>query len=139
MLLRCYRDGTDPRTSDGWLATDDAGELAADGALTVHGRRGDLIITGGENVWPAPVEKVLHELPEVAEVAVVGRADDEWGQVVTAVAVATDPDAPPSLDRLRDAVKAELPAYCAPRRLELVESLPRTLLGKVQRRALGSG
>lgn len=139
MLLRCYRDGTDPRTPDGWLPTDDAGELSPDGVLSVHGRRGDLIITGGENVWPVPVEKVLHELPEVAEVAIVGRPDDEWGQVVTAVAVATDRAAPPTLDRLRDAVKAELPAYCAPRRLELVDSLPRTLLGKVQRRALGSG
>ena len=139
MLLRSYRDGTDPRTSDGWLPTDDAGELSPEGKLSVHGRRGDLIITGGENVWPAPVEKVLHELPAVAEVAIVGRPDDEWGQVVTAVAVAADRSAPPTLDLLREAVKAELPAYCAPRRLELVESLPRTLLGKVQRRALGSG
>jgi len=139
MLLRGYRDGTDPRTSDGWLPTDDAGELSPEGRLSVHGRRGDLIITGGENVWPAPVEKVLHELPAVAEVAIVGRPDDEWGQVVTAVAVAADRSAPPTLDLLREAVKAELPAYCAPRRLELVESLPRTLLGKVQRRALGSG
>ena len=102
----------------------------------MHGRRGDLIITGGENVWPAPVERVLHGLAEVAEVAVVGRPDPEWGQVVTAVAVAADPSAPPTIDRLRDAVKAELPAYCAPRRLELVDALPRTLLGKVRRRAL---
>ena len=138
MVLRCYRDGTDPRTPDGWLPTDDAGEIAPDGTLSVHGRRGDLIITGGENVWPAPVERVLHELPSVAEVAVVGRPDPEWGQVVTAVTVAADPASPPSLDALRDAVKAQLPAYCAPRRLELVESLPRTLLGKVRRRALGA-
>ena len=56
-----------------------------DGTLSVHGRRGDLIITGGENVWPAPVEQVLHQLASVAEVAVVGRPDPEWGQVVTAV------------------------------------------------------
>lgn len=139
MLLRCYRDGSDPLTADGWLRTDDAGELAADGRLTVHGRRGDLIITGGENVWPAPVEKVLHELPGIAEVAVVGRDDPEWGQVVTAVVVPADPATPPSLEVLRDAVKATLPAWCAPRALELVDALPRTLLGKVQRRALGSG
>lgn len=139
MVLRCYRDGTDPRTPDGWLPTDDAGALSPDGVLSVDGRRGDLIITGGENVWPAPVEKVLHELPSVAEVAVVGRPDPEWGQVVTAVTVAADPAEPPTLDALRAAVKGALPAYCAPRRLELVESLPRTLLGKVQRRALGSG
>ena len=57
MLLRAYRDGTDPRTTDGWLPTGDLGALDADGTLSVHGRRGDLIITGGENVWPAPVEQ----------------------------------------------------------------------------------
>jgi O-succinylbenzoic acid--CoA ligase len=136
MLLRAYRDGTDPRTPDGWLRTDDAGALAPDGRLSVHGRRGDLVITGGENVWPAPVEKVLHGLASVEEAAVVGRPDDEWGQIVTAVVVASDPSAPPTLEELRDAVRAELPAYCAPRRLELVDALPRTLLGKVHRRAL---
>ena len=59
MLLRCYRDGTDPKHSGGWLTTGDIGELDADGRLVVHGRRGDLIITGGENVWPDPVEQVL--------------------------------------------------------------------------------
>jgi o-succinylbenzoate---CoA ligase len=136
MLLRAYRDGTDPRSADGWFPTDDLGELAPDGRLSVRGRRGDLIITGGENVWPAPVERVLHRLPSVEEVAVVGRPDAEWGQAVTAIAVAANPSAPPTLDALRHAVKAELPAHCAPRRLELVDALPRTLLGKVHRRAL---
>ena len=95
MLLRCYRDGTDPRTADGWLPTDDAGELAPDGRLTVHGRRGDLIVTGGENVWPAPVERILAEAPSVAEVAVVGRPDPTWGHAVTAVVVPADRDPPP--------------------------------------------
>ena len=139
MLLRAYRDGTSPVDADGWLHTDDAGAVHPDGRLEVHGRRGDLIITGGENVWPTPVERVLHDHPALAEVAVVGRADEEWGQVVTAVAVPVDATHPPTLDELRDHVKATLPAYCAPRRLELVDALPRTLLGKVQRRALGGG
>jgi O-succinylbenzoic acid--CoA ligase len=135
MLLRCYRDGTDPRTSDGWLPTNDAGALT-DGVLTVQGRRGDLIITGGENVWPAPIETLLGTLDTVAEVAVIGRPDPDWGQVVTAVVVPTDPAAPPQLDDLRDAVRAALPAFCAPRRLEVVAALPRTSLGKVERRSL---
>jgi O-succinylbenzoic acid--CoA ligase len=139
MLLRAYRDGTTPVDGDGWLHTDDAGAVHPDGRLEVHGRRGDLIITGGENVWPTPVERVLHDHPGLAEVAVVGRPDEEWGQVVTAVAVPTDAQHPPTLDELRDHVKATLPAYCAPRKLELVDALPRTLLGKVQRRALGGG
>ena len=59
MLMRAYRDGTSPITSDGWLPTGDAGEIRADGTLDVHGRRGDLIITGGENVWPTPIETML--------------------------------------------------------------------------------
>jgi O-succinylbenzoic acid--CoA ligase len=136
MLLRCYRDGTDPRTTDGWLATNDAGSIDNNGLLTVQGRRGDLIITGGENVWPAPVEAALESLPSISEAAVIGRPDDEWGQLVTAVVVPTDPTSPPSLDELRDAVRRTLPAFCAPRRLELRTELPRTALGKVERRSL---
>jgi len=135
MLFRCYRDGTDPRTPDGWFPTNDAGELT-DGRLIVHGRRGDLIISGGENIWPAPVEESLSGLGSIAEVAVVGRSDDEWGHVVTAIVVATDSSQPPTLDELRDHVKQTLPAYCAPRRIELLDALPRTPLGKIERRLL---
>ncbi len=87
MLLRCYRDGTDPKHSGGWLTTGDIGELDANGRLVVLGRRGDLIITGGENVWPEPVEKVLAEVPGVADVAVAARDDEEWGQRVVAFVV----------------------------------------------------
>jgi O-succinylbenzoic acid--CoA ligase len=112
-----------------------AGELT-DGRLIVHGRRGDLIISGGENIWPAPVEESLSGLGSIAEVAVVGRSDDEWGHVVTAIVVATDSSQPPTLDELRDHVKQTLPAYCAPRRIELLDALPRTPLGKIERRLL---
>ncbi|MCC6436724.1 MAG: AMP-binding protein [Acidimicrobiales bacterium] len=139
MLLRAYRDGTDPRTADGWLPTGDGGRVdTATGFVEVYGRRGDLIITGGQNVWPDQVERLLDKLPGVAEVAVVGRPDPEWGQVVTAVIVPAADAAvpPPSLDAVRDAVKAELPAYCAPRAVELAEDLPRTTLGKVRRALL---
>jgi O-succinylbenzoic acid--CoA ligase len=135
MLLRTYRDGTDPRTPDGWVPTGDLGALR-DGRLEVHGRRGDRIVTGGEKVWPAVVERVLAAHPAVAEVAVVGRADPEWGQRVVAVVVPSDAAAPPSLEELRDRVKHELPAYAAPRVLELVAALPRTASGKVVRRDL---
>ena len=76
----------DPRT-DGWLATGDLGRWLPDGRLRVDGRRGDLIITGGENVWPEPVERRSGAIPRVADVAVAGTPDDEWGQLVTAYVV----------------------------------------------------
>ena len=136
MLLRCYRDGSDPRTPDGWFPTGDLGELDDDGLLTVHGRRGDLIITGGENVWPEPVEAALRGHPAVADVAVIGVDDPDWGQRVTALVVPVDAGRPPSLDDLRDHVKATMPAYAAPRAMALRSTLPRTSLGKLRRSEL---
>ncbi|MGI9601327.1 MAG: AMP-binding protein, partial [Acidimicrobiales bacterium] len=73
MLLRAYRDGSNPVDDDGWLATGDAGALSDRGELSVWGRTGDLIISGGENVWPVAVERVLDSHPLVAEVMIVGR------------------------------------------------------------------
>ncbi len=132
MLLRTYRSGGDPKDGDGWYATGDVGVLE-DGRLTVHGRRGDLIITGGENVWPAAVERALATHPAVAEVVVGGRPDPEWGQRVVAVVVPADPGEPPTLEALRAHAKEALPAVAAPRELELVEDLPRTASGKARR------
>jgi O-succinylbenzoic acid--CoA ligase len=135
MLLRAYRDGIDPKDADGWLRTGDAGAVV-DGTVVVHGRIGDVIVTGGEKVWPDPVEAVLRDVPGVADVAVAGVADEEWGQRVVAFVVAGD--VTPTLDELRDAVKATLPAYAAPKELVLIDVLPRTAIGKVQRAALAT-
>jgi O-succinylbenzoic acid--CoA ligase len=135
MLLRCYRDGTDPKDADGWLATGDLGALTDDGVLSVSGRSGDLVITGGENVWPDTVERCLASHPAVADVAVAGVDDVEWGQRLVAFLVA-DPEAVPSLEALRDHVKRTLPAYYAPREVVIVDRIPRTALGKLQRHLL---
>ena len=133
MLLRCYRDGDDPRLPDGWFATGDLGDLDEDGLLTVYGRRGDLIITGGENVWPEPVEAALRTLPGVADAAIVGHPDPEWGERVVAVIVPTDLQPPVTLEQVREHVKSVLPAYCAPRTVLFRATLPRTALGKLKR------
>src|SRR2546423_375143 len=115
MLLRAYRDGADPKDADGWFATGDLGTLDPDsGRLQVHGRSTDLIISGGENVWPDAVESVLGEDPDIAEVAVVGRADDEWGQRVVAVVVPRNAARPPTLDRLRASIKERIRPWAAP-------------------------
>ena len=131
VLLRCYRDGRDPRSHDGWLPTGDAGHLSGDGRLRVDGRLSDVVVTGGENVWPATVEACVRTHPGVAEVAVAGRPDPEWGERVVAWVVPADPAQPPSLESVRDHVKAALPAWCAPRELRVVADLRRTASGKV--------
>lgn len=131
-LLRCYRDGTVPVDARGWFRTGDLGTFdAPTGRLSVAGRADDLIISGGEKVWPGPVERIVAEDPAVAEVAVVGREDPEWGQRVVAVVVPADAASPPSLDGLRARVRERLPVAAAPRELVLVDSLPRTALGKI--------
>lgn len=136
MLLRCYDDGTDPKDADGWFPTGDLGAIDDDGRVVVHGRAADVIVTGGEKVWPGPVEDVLRTHPYVADVAVAGRPDDEWGERVVAYVVPAD--RPPTLDELRAVVKESLPAWCAPRELVLVDTLPRTALGKLRRHTLPS-
>jgi O-succinylbenzoic acid--CoA ligase len=116
------------------LRTGDLGRLDDRGRLIVVGRRSDTIVTGGENVAPAEVEAVLLEHPAVADAAVIGRADAEWGEAVTALIVARDG----ALDA--DAVRAHcaerLARFKVPKRFEVVATLPRTASGKLLRREL---
>jgi O-succinylbenzoic acid--CoA ligase len=143
--LRAYRHGpdgaadptgADPRTADGWYRTGDLGRSDPDGRLWIEGRADDLIISGGTNVWPAPVEDVLRTDPLVADVAVVGRPDPEWGQRVVAHVVPSDPADPPRLDDLRSLVRQHLPVAAAPKEIVLTDVLPRTSLGKIARHEL---
>jgi O-succinylbenzoic acid--CoA ligase len=136
MLLRSYRDGTDPKDAHGWLKTKDAGAIGKDGNLVVFGRMGELIISGGENVWPSAVENVLAENELIAEVVVVGLPDDKWGQRVTAFVVPARRDLPPALEDLRSLVRDALGAYAAPQELFVVDELPKTTSGKIRRGAL---
>jgi len=140
-VMRGYLDDAEATarvfTDGGWLRAGDAGWIDGEGRLRVIGRLDDLINTGGEKVWPAEVEAVLQGYPGIAEVAIVGRPDPEWGQRVVAYVVAADPTTPPSLEALRDHVALSLPRHSAPRQLVLVpEGLPRTASGKVRRAAL---
>jgi acyl-CoA synthetase (AMP-forming)/AMP-acid ligase II len=133
--MRAYRDGSSPLDSDGWLRTGDRGSISSDGFLTVEGREGDLIITGGENVWPEQVEAVLKSHPNVVDVCVAGVSDDVWGYAVHAWIVAT-PGEQITLDQIRGHVKDTLAPHCAPQQIHLVEHIPRTSLGKPQRHSL---
>ncbi|MEA2155258.1 MAG: o-succinylbenzoate---CoA ligase [Solirubrobacteraceae bacterium] len=121
--------------ADGWLHTGDEGALDAEGNLTVTGRAGDTIITGGENVAPAEVEAVLASHPAVAEAGVHGAPDPEWGQRVVATVVLRAGKTA-SEDELRGYCRVRLAGYKVPRVFRFVPELPRTVSGKLLRRAL---
>jgi fatty-acyl-CoA synthase len=120
---------------DGWYRTGDVAHADADGWLYVDGRRRDVIISGGENIYPAELENVLAECAGVAEVAVVGRSDERWGEAVVAVVVAAEGVrlTPESIAGMLDGRVAR---YKFPRDVVFVDALPRTALGKVKREDL---
>jgi acyl-CoA synthetase (AMP-forming)/AMP-acid ligase II len=119
---------------NGWLHTGDAGCIDAEGYLYLSGRKGDMIIRGGENVYPQEVEQILVEHPAVRECAVVGVPDIKWGQTVRALVVATDPDAPPDPEELRAWARSQLAGFKVPTEWSFVPQLPRNAAGKVLRR-----
>lgn len=122
-------------TADGWVRTGDIGYLDEDGFLFLTDRISDMLITGGENVYPAEVEAVLSRYPEVAEVAIVGTPDDKWGELVTACVVPTDSSSF-SAEAFQRWSFEQLAGYRRPRRVHVLESLPRNPTGKVLRREL---
>ena len=126
-------EGVNPLDSLGRLRTGDGGRFATDGALIVEGRRGDVIVTGGEKVWPDAVERALTSLRSSFEFAVAGQPDAAWGHRVTLFVVGASA---PTLGLVRDLVSESLPTYAAPRAVVLVDMLPRTISAKVNRGAL---
>jgi bile acid-coenzyme A ligase len=125
-------------TADGFYTLGDVGWLDDDGYLYVTDRRTDMIVTGGANVFPAEVEIALSEHPEVVDQVVVGVPDDEWGQRVHAIVQVAHPELPPSPGALRDFCKTRLAAYKVPKTFEIVERVPRTEAGKLNRTDLGN-
>jgi len=124
----------DAFTLDGWLRTGDLGEIDPEGRPVVHGRADVAIRTGGETVWPDEVEAAIRSHPGVADVAVAGVPDPEWGQRVAAWIVPADRTNPPTLDELRERCRERIARFKAPSELILVDSIPRTVSGKVRRR-----
>ncbi|MFD1541239.1 AMP-binding protein [Nonomuraea guangzhouensis] len=120
----------------GLLSTGDLGHRDGRGRLFIDGREDDMIVSGGENVFPQEVENFLGRHPGVADVAVLGVPDEEYGQRLAAYVV-REPGARLSADELKQAVKAELGGYKVPRDIEFVPAVPRNQTGKVDRRELG--
>lgn len=122
-------------TDDGWFRSGDAGYFDDDGFLYVRDRVKDMVISGGENVYPAEVESVLYEHPAIAEVAVIGAPDDKWGERVVAI-VAPKPGQTVTLDDIHAFAQNRLARYKLPRELRLVDALPRNPTGKVLKHRL---
>jgi malonyl-CoA/methylmalonyl-CoA synthetase len=122
-------------TPDGWFRTGDMGSVSADGYLTIAGRSKDLIITGGYNVYPKEVELAIDALPGVRESAVVGVPHPDFGEAVMAVVV-PEPGPQPTEATILAALKASLANFKVPKRVYLVEELPRNAMGKVQKNVL---
>jgi fatty-acyl-CoA synthase len=124
---------------DGWLHTGDLGTVDEDGFFYCKDRKKDMIISGGENIYPAEVEQALYRHPDILEVAVVGVPDERWGEAVKAVVVRR-PDRPLTEADVVEWCRASLASYKKPRSVEFVDALPRNASGKVLKyRLRGSG
>lgn len=139
VMVGYYRneEATTRTVRDGWLHTGDLGYVDADGDLFLVQRRSDLIVSGGENVYPAEVEAVLRVHPAVADACVVGVPDVEWGQRVAA-AVQLQPAATVEEAALLTFCRERLAGYKVPKQMRIVEELPQTASGKIERRRVAA-
>ena len=136
LLVRGKTVATGSLAPDGWLHTGDLGALDQRGRLTIIGRKADTIVTGGENVAPAEVEAVLLEHPAVADAAVFGRPDPEWGEAIVARVVLRAGSAADG-EALRTHCAERLASFQVPKSIQFAAGLPRSETGKLQRRELG--
>jgi long-chain acyl-CoA synthetase len=128
-------DETAQVLQDGWLFTGDMAVMDEEGYFSIVDRKKDLIIAGGYNIYPREVEEVLYEHPKILEVCVAGVSDSYRGEIVKAFVVLR-PGEEASVEEIREFAKARLAAYKVPRSVEFRDELPKTLIGKVLRRAL---
>lgn len=133
-----YSDGRNKEVIDGYMSTGDMAYVDDDGLWFIAGRDDDMIVSGGENVYPLEVENLLAEHPDVADIAVIGVDDDEFGTRLRAFVVPAE-GVTPDPDELRAHVKAHLARYKVPRDVVMVEDLPRNPTGKLVRRLLPTG
>jgi long-chain acyl-CoA synthetase len=121
--------------AQGWLRTGDAGFMDEDGYIYIHDRVKDMIISGGENIYPAEVENAVFGHPQVADVAVIGVPDETWGEAVKAIVVAKPGTKPDPTDIIAFA-RQRIAGYKAPKSVDFIEALPRNASGKILRREL---
>jgi acyl-CoA synthetase (AMP-forming)/AMP-acid ligase II len=121
--------------ADGWLRTGDAGYIDADGYLYIQDRFKDMIVSGGENVYPSEVESAIYGHPIVADVAVIGVPDEKWGEAVKAIVV-LKPGAAPDVESILAFARSRVAGYKVPKSVDFIDALPRNPSGKILRRFL---
>ncbi len=121
---------------DGWFHYGDLATVDEDGYIYVVDRKKDMIISGGENIYPAEVEKVLMEHPKVKDVAVIGMPDEKWGEVGHALILLENPDDPLTMEEMEAFCEGKLARYKIPKKITFVEAIPRTLTGKILKKEL---
>ena len=119
-----------------WFHSGDAGYFDADGYLYIHDRLKDMIVSGGENIYPAEIESAMAAHPDVADIGVIGVPDDKWGETVLAIIVPKDPSSPPSEAALDAFARERLAGYKVPRQYAFTDALPRNPSGKILKREL---
>jgi fatty-acyl-CoA synthase len=128
-------ESTAQSVKDGWMHTGDAAYIDEDGFIFIYDRVKDMIVTGGENVYPAEVENAIFGHPQVADIAVIGVPDEKWGEAVKAVVVAK-PGAPHDADSILAWARERIAGYKVPKSIDFVEAIPRNITGKILRREL---
>jgi fatty-acyl-CoA synthase len=136
MLFEGYTGGGGKDVIDGLMSTGDVGHFDHGGRLFVDGRDDEMIVSGGENVFPREVEDLLHDLPGVEEVAIIGVEDKDFGQRLKAFIVPAKGKKKPSEDELKKHIKSNLASFKVPREFVFMDELPRNATGKILKREL---
>ncbi|MDQ4094611.1 MAG: AMP-binding protein [Actinomycetota bacterium] len=131
VLFEGYTSGDAKDERDGYMSIGDLGHLDPDGYLYIEGRADDMVVVGGENIYPIEIEQVIEGIPGVDEVTVMGVPDEEYGEVLAAFVVGSVTPA-----KVKETCKKELASYKVPKRVEIIKELPRTSTGKVVKREL---
>jgi len=137
VMLGYYRadDVTHAAAPDGWFRTGDVAVMHPDGYVEIKDRSKDMIISGGENIYPAEVESALCDHPDVAEAAVIGIPDDKWGEAVKAIVV-MKPGKSADATEIINFTRTRIAGYKTPKSVDFIEALPRNPSGKILRRDL---
>ena len=122
-------------TAGGWYHSGDAASVDEEGFVYIKDRVKDMIITGGENVFPAEVENALHSHPDITDVAVIGVPDDKWGEAIVA-AVVLSPGVELSETEIIDYARTQVAGFKVPKAINFIDALPRNPSGKILRREL---